>query len=103
MAKHGNHSIEFKRQVVQDYLGGETLYGLAKRFSENRCPRRRGSHDRDGMTRGPMDGGGFRHGLSCARLGAAAETSETKTNRQLARAVNGLGCVATVQDEDTLS
>jgi transposase len=31
MAKHRTHSIEFKRQVVQDYLGGETLYGLAKR------------------------------------------------------------------------
>jgi transposase len=31
MAKHRSHSIEFKRQVVQDYLGGETLYGLAKR------------------------------------------------------------------------
>ena len=31
MAKHRNHSIEFKRQVVQDYLSGETRYGLAKR------------------------------------------------------------------------
>jgi hypothetical protein len=29
MAKRRTHSIEFKRQVVQDYLGGETLYGLA--------------------------------------------------------------------------
>jgi hypothetical protein len=27
MAKHRTHSIEFKRRVVQDYLGGETLYG----------------------------------------------------------------------------
>ena len=31
MPKHRTHSIEFKRQVVQDYLGGETLCGLAKR------------------------------------------------------------------------
>jgi hypothetical protein len=31
MAKHRSHSIEFKRPVVQDYLGSETLYGLAKR------------------------------------------------------------------------
>ena len=31
MAKQRTHSIEFKRQVVQEYLGGETLYGLAKR------------------------------------------------------------------------
>src|SRR5271167_3075809 len=36
MAKHRNHSIEFKRQVVQDYLGGETLYGLAKRHEISR-------------------------------------------------------------------
>jgi hypothetical protein len=26
-----SHSIEFKRQVVQEYIAGETLYGLAKR------------------------------------------------------------------------
>jgi transposase len=31
MAKHRTHSIEFKRQIVQEYLGGETLHGLAKR------------------------------------------------------------------------
>jgi transposase len=36
MAKHRTHSIEFKRQVVQDYLGGETLYGLAKRHEISR-------------------------------------------------------------------
>jgi transposase len=36
MAKHRNHSIEFKRQVVQDYLDGETLYGLAKRHEISR-------------------------------------------------------------------
>ena len=26
MAKHRSYSVEFKRQVVQDYLAGETLY-----------------------------------------------------------------------------
>ena len=31
MAKHRTHSIEFKRQVAQEFLAGETLYGLAKR------------------------------------------------------------------------
>jgi transposase len=31
MARYRSHSIEFKRQVVQEYLAGETLHGLAKR------------------------------------------------------------------------
>ena len=31
MAKHRTHSIEFKRQVAQEFLAGETLHGLAKR------------------------------------------------------------------------
>src|SRR6516164_10674953 len=31
MAKRRTHSIEFKRQVAQEFLAGETLYGLAKR------------------------------------------------------------------------
>jgi transposase len=29
--RHRSHSIEFKRQVVAEYHGGETLHGLAKR------------------------------------------------------------------------
>ena len=29
MARHRMHSIEFKRQVCQEFLGGETLHGLA--------------------------------------------------------------------------
>jgi len=29
MAKHRTYSIEFKRQVVQEFLAGETLHGLA--------------------------------------------------------------------------
>lgn len=29
MPKHRSYSIEFKRQVAQEYLGGETLHGLA--------------------------------------------------------------------------
>jgi len=31
MAKHRTYGIEFKRQVVQEFLAGETLHGLAKR------------------------------------------------------------------------
>lgn len=31
MAKHRSHSVEFKRQVAQEYLASETLHGLAKR------------------------------------------------------------------------
>ena len=29
MARHRTNSIEFKRQVAQAYVGGETLHGLA--------------------------------------------------------------------------
>jgi transposase len=31
MARYRTHSTEFKRQVVQDYLAGETLHSLARR------------------------------------------------------------------------
>ena len=36
MARHRSHSIEFKRQVVQEFLAGETLHGLAKRHDVSR-------------------------------------------------------------------
>ena len=36
MAKHHTHSIEFKRQVAQDFIAGETLHGLAKRHDISR-------------------------------------------------------------------
>lgn len=36
MARHRSHSIEFKRQVAQEFLGGETLHGLAKRHDISR-------------------------------------------------------------------
>ncbi len=36
MARHRSYSIEFKRQVVQDYLAGETFHGLAKRHDISR-------------------------------------------------------------------
>lgn len=36
MARHRTHSLEFKRQVAQEYLGGETLHGLAKRHDLSR-------------------------------------------------------------------
>jgi len=36
MARYRSHSVEFKRQVAQDFLGGETLHGLAKRHDISR-------------------------------------------------------------------
>ena len=36
MVRHRTHSIEFKRQVVQEYLAGETLHGLAHRHDLSR-------------------------------------------------------------------
>jgi len=36
MAKHRTHSIEFKRQVVQEFLGGESAHALAKRHGISR-------------------------------------------------------------------
>ena len=36
MPKHRVHSIEFKRQVAQAYLGGETLHALAKQHDLSR-------------------------------------------------------------------
>ena len=36
MARHGSYSIEFKRQVAQEYLGGESLSGLTRRHDVSR-------------------------------------------------------------------
>ena len=36
MARHRTHSIEFKRQVVQEFLAGESPHALAKRHSISR-------------------------------------------------------------------
>jgi transposase-like protein len=36
MARYRTHSIEFKRQVAQEYLSGEALHGLAKRHDVQR-------------------------------------------------------------------
>ena len=36
MARHRSHSVAFKRQVAQEFLAGETLYGLAKRHDISR-------------------------------------------------------------------
>lgn len=36
MARHRSHSVEFKRQVAQEFLGGETLHGLARRHDISR-------------------------------------------------------------------
>ena len=36
MARHRSHSIEFKRQVAQEFISGDTLHGLAKRHDISR-------------------------------------------------------------------
>ena len=36
MAKHRSHSIEFKRQIAQEFIAGETLHALAKRHDLSR-------------------------------------------------------------------
>jgi transposase-like protein len=36
MPKHRSHSIEFKRQVAQEFISGETLHSLAKRHDLSR-------------------------------------------------------------------
>jgi transposase-like protein len=36
MAKHRSYPVEFKRQVAQEFLAGETLHGLAKRHEISR-------------------------------------------------------------------
>ena len=36
MPRHRSHSIEFKRQVAQEFIAGETLHGLAKRHDVSR-------------------------------------------------------------------
>jgi transposase len=36
MARHRSHSIEFKRQVAQEFIAGETLHGLAGRHGVSR-------------------------------------------------------------------
>jgi len=36
MARHRSHSTEFKRQVAQDYMAGETLHSLAKQHDLSR-------------------------------------------------------------------
>ena len=36
MAKHRTYSIEFKRQVAQEFLAGESLHGLSRRHDVSR-------------------------------------------------------------------
>ena len=36
MARQRSHSIAFKRQIAQEFVAGETLYGLAKRHDLSR-------------------------------------------------------------------
>ena len=36
MTKHRSHSVAFKRQVAQEFVGGETLHALSKRHDISR-------------------------------------------------------------------
>jgi transposase-like protein len=36
MAKHRSHSVEFKRQVAQEFIAGETLHALSSRHDVSR-------------------------------------------------------------------
>ena len=36
MARQRSHSIEFKRQVAQEFIGGESMYALSKRHDISR-------------------------------------------------------------------
>ena len=36
MAKHRSHRIEFKRQIAQEFIAGEPLHALAKRYDLSR-------------------------------------------------------------------
>lgn len=36
MARHRSHSIDFKRQVAREFVDGETVYSLAKRYDLSR-------------------------------------------------------------------
>ena len=36
MARHRTHSVEFKSQVLQEYLAGETPHGLSNRHEISR-------------------------------------------------------------------
>ena len=36
MARHRSHSMEFKRQVAQEFIAGETLHALARRHDVSR-------------------------------------------------------------------
>src|SRR5262249_60531746 len=36
MAGQRSHSIEFKRQIAKEFVAGETLYALAKRYDVSR-------------------------------------------------------------------
>ncbi|MER9940306.1 transposase [Mesorhizobium sp. M0088] len=60
MARHRSYSITFKRQVVQEYLSGETLYSLAKRHDITRTL--------IGVWIGKYEAGGFDEDTASATL-----------------------------------
>ena len=70
MAKHRTHRIEFKRQIAQESLAGETLHGLAKRHDICRNLIRvwvqkyeAGDFDEDAATRRGVESGGGAGGV----------------------------------------
>ena len=55
MARQRSHSIEFKRQVAQEFIAGESLYALSKRHDISRQLVRvyeAGALDEDAQLRG---------------------------------------------------
>jgi transposase len=60
MARHRSYSITFKRQVVQEYLSGETLHSLAKRHDITRTL--------IGVWIGKYEAGGFDEDTASAAL-----------------------------------
>jgi transposase-like protein len=63
MAKHRKHSVEFKRQVVQEFLAGESPHALAKR-----------------------------HGISRSAVGRRADATSIASKRQNPFDANGRRC-----------
>ena len=89
MAKHRTHCIEFKRQIAQEFLAGETLHGLAKRHDICRNLIRvwvqkyeAGDFDEDAATRRGVESGGGVGGVVVEDDADALGFWETSTGRR---------------------
>jgi transposase len=94
MAKHRSYSIEFERQVAQEYLGGETLHGLAKRHDISRdliriwvAKYEAGSFDSDVAVANIVQarGGAHRHAGAPRRQAGSGERVSKGASRDAAR------------------